>query len=203
MSTDVMIWDSTTGERLHELQHHRDSAIWYLTWTSDAKKLISGSRNGEIRIFDTATWNKIADLNAHNNFVEFTLLGNCRLASAPTLLDVLTSKGFSLPHFVGRTPRVDEELKRQYPNHHNYIQLRDLMTYHLAPSDLILFSALPSSLSFPVVGEILMTSQGPSHALRRLIPEVAVEPPGLTILIFVFPLGTYRISCRASSNASL
>jgi hypothetical protein len=105
------------------------------------------------------------------NYALPSLLGNCRLASAPTLLD------------IGRTPRVDEELKRQFPNHHNYIQLRDLITYHLAPSDLILFSALPSSLSFPVVDEILMTSQGPSRALRRLIPEVAIEPPGLTILI--------------------
>jgi WD40 repeat protein len=67
-STSVIIWDSTTGEQLHEFQHH--TAVWCLAWTSaDAEKLISGSRNGEIRIFDTATWNKIADLNAHNDQV--------------------------------------------------------------------------------------------------------------------------------------
>ena len=62
------------------------------------------------------------------------------------------------------------------------MQLRELITYHFAPSDLILFSALPSSLSFPDVDEIFMASQGPSQALRCLIPGVAIEPPGLTIL---------------------
>jgi len=106
------------------------------------------------------------------------LLGNCRLASAPTLLDVRTFIGSSLLHFV------------QFPTNHNYIQVRDIVTYHLAPFDLIVFSALPSSSSFPVVDEILMTSHGPSRALRRLIPEVAIEPPGVTIYLnlLYFPL---------------
>jgi WD40 repeat protein len=102
-STVVMIWDSTTGERLHELQHHRDSAIWYLAWASDAEKLISGSRNGEIRIFDTATWNKIADLNAHNSFVEFTLSRNNRFLASTSwdctarLWDLETNLQVGLP----------------------------------------------------------------------------------------------------------
>ena len=62
-----------------------------------------------------------------------------------------------------------------------------IITYHLAPSDLILFLALPSSLSFPVVDQILMTSHKPSRVLRHLIPEVIIEPPGYLNLLY-FPL---------------
>jgi WD40 repeat protein len=39
-----------------------------LAWTSDGKKLISGSF-GLIRIFDTATWQQIAILEGHASFV--------------------------------------------------------------------------------------------------------------------------------------
>ncbi|KIK45716.1 hypothetical protein CY34DRAFT_77323, partial [Suillus luteus UH-Slu-Lm8-n1] len=54
-----------------------------LAWTSDGKKLISGS-NGPIRIFDTATWQQIAVLIGHSNSVNTISLSpnNCLLASA-------------------------------------------------------------------------------------------------------------------------
>jgi WD40 repeat protein len=55
----VKIWDAKTGELLNTLEH--SSMVRSLAWTSDGKKLISGSL-GPIRIFDTATWKQIAIL---------------------------------------------------------------------------------------------------------------------------------------------
>ncbi|KAG2153033.1 WD40-repeat-containing domain protein [Suillus bovinus] len=55
----IQIWDTKTGGLLNTLNH--DIQVWSLAWTSDGKKLISGSR-GPIRIFDTATWEQIAIL---------------------------------------------------------------------------------------------------------------------------------------------
>jgi WD40 repeat protein len=41
-----------------------------LGWTSDGKKLISGSSSyGPIKIFDTATWKQIAVLEGHKHYV--------------------------------------------------------------------------------------------------------------------------------------
>jgi tricorn protease-like protein len=55
----VKIWDAKTGDLLNTLEH--SSMVRSLAWTSDGKKLISGSL-GPIRIFDTATWKQIAIL---------------------------------------------------------------------------------------------------------------------------------------------
>ena len=105
----------------------------------------------------------------------------------PTLMNVEKTVVTSV-----RTPTQSCEshfLTRKLPpgvfflTNHNLYTLRDIITYHLAPFDLILFSSLPSSLSFPVVNEIFMTSHGPSRAWRCLIPEVAIEPPSLATLI--------------------
>ncbi|KIK32893.1 hypothetical protein CY34DRAFT_40322, partial [Suillus luteus UH-Slu-Lm8-n1] len=55
-----------------------------LAWTSDRKKLITGSL-GPIRIFDTATWEQIATLEGHDDWVKAISLSrnNRLLASAP------------------------------------------------------------------------------------------------------------------------
>ncbi|KAG2753641.1 WD40 repeat-like protein [Suillus brevipes Sb2] len=58
----VKIWDAKTGELLNTLKH--DHRVESLAWTSDGKKLISGSY-GLIRIFDTATWQQIGVLEGH------------------------------------------------------------------------------------------------------------------------------------------
>jgi WD40 repeat protein len=53
-----------------------------VAWTSDGKKLISGSY-GSIRIFDTATWKQFATLDGHTNFVNaITLSQNGRLLAS-------------------------------------------------------------------------------------------------------------------------
>lgn len=64
----VNIWDAKTGELLATLDH--DSlAVHSFAWTSDAKKLFSGSFDGSIRIFETSTWQQIATLKGHNRAI--------------------------------------------------------------------------------------------------------------------------------------
>jgi WD40 repeat protein len=62
----VKIWDAKTGELLNTLKQNH--WVHSLAWTSDGKKLISGSYK-LIRIFDTATWQEIAILEGHTNWV--------------------------------------------------------------------------------------------------------------------------------------
>jgi tricorn protease-like protein len=78
----IKIWDARTGKVLSTLKH---SETWSLTWTSDQKKLISGSSNGSIRIFDTATWQQIAILEGHEravNAISFSRSDRLRLLAS-------------------------------------------------------------------------------------------------------------------------
>lgn len=63
----IKIWDTKTGELLSTIKH--DSHVSSLAWTSNGKKLISGSQNGLIRIFHTTTWQQIAILEGHQDVV--------------------------------------------------------------------------------------------------------------------------------------
>jgi WD40 repeat protein len=78
---EVRIWDAKTGELLNTLKH--DYTVRSLAWTSDGKKLISGSL-GPIRLFDTATWQQITILEGHTSLVNAISLSsdNRLLASA-------------------------------------------------------------------------------------------------------------------------
>jgi WD40 repeat protein len=62
----VKIWDAKTGELVDTLKHLIQ--VWSLAWTSDGKKLFSGSC-GSIGIFDTTTWQQIAALEGHTHLV--------------------------------------------------------------------------------------------------------------------------------------
>ena len=74
------IWDAKTGNLLSTIK--RDENIWSLAWTSDQKKFITGSHT-VITIFDTATWQQIAILEGHTEFVEaLSLLHNDRLLAS-------------------------------------------------------------------------------------------------------------------------
>ncbi|KAG2343333.1 WD40 repeat-like protein [Suillus weaverae] len=75
------IWDAKTGKLLATLKH--GMIVESLAWTSDGEKLISGS-SGPIRIFDTATWQEIAILKGHTDYVRAISLSqnNRLLASA-------------------------------------------------------------------------------------------------------------------------
>ena len=74
--TSLKIWDAKTGNLLSTIKH--DEQIWSLAWTSDQKKLITGSDT--ITIFDTATWQHIAILGGHPSTVySLSLFQNGRL----------------------------------------------------------------------------------------------------------------------------
>jgi len=76
----LKIWDAKTGNLLSTIKH--DRSVWRLVWTSDQKKLITGSY-ASIRIFDTATWQQIAILEGHTFFVSsLSLFQNDRLLAS-------------------------------------------------------------------------------------------------------------------------
>ena len=76
----LKIWDSKTGDLLATIKHYPD--VVSLAWTSDQKKLIAGSYTS-IRIFDTATWQQIAILEGHTDYVNaLSLFQNNRLLAS-------------------------------------------------------------------------------------------------------------------------
>ncbi|KAG2151669.1 quinon protein alcohol dehydrogenase-like superfamily [Suillus bovinus] len=80
----VNVWDAKTGKLLQELEPYYGS-VFSLAWTSDGKKLISGS-DCLITIFDTATWQAIARLQGHTDFVTaISLSQNDRLLASASL----------------------------------------------------------------------------------------------------------------------
>ncbi|OAX39897.1 WD40 repeat-like protein, partial [Rhizopogon vinicolor AM-OR11-026] len=82
----IKIWDAMTGKLLSTVKH--DSAVGSLASTSDQKKLISGSFDGSIRIFDTATWKqvRVAILKGHTELVRsIALFQNDRLLASVSI----------------------------------------------------------------------------------------------------------------------
>jgi len=80
-SRAIEIWDTTTGERLSTLE--QDHVVLCLAWTPDQKKLIAGFHRGSIRIFNTTTWEEIAILEGHKEYVRaILLLQNDRLLAS-------------------------------------------------------------------------------------------------------------------------
>jgi WD40 repeat protein len=80
----IRIWDSNTGKLLSKIEHVWP--VWSLVWTSDQKKIISGTGHGSIMIFDTATSQQIAILEGHTYIVySITLFHNGRLLSSTSI----------------------------------------------------------------------------------------------------------------------
>jgi len=76
----LKIWDAKTGNLLSTIKH--DSPIHCLAWTSDQKKVITGSY-ASIRIFNTATWQQIAILEGHTHIAQsLSLFQNDRLLAS-------------------------------------------------------------------------------------------------------------------------
>jgi len=76
----LKIWDAKTGNLLSTIKHV--SIVCSLAWTSDHKKIITGSETS-IRIFDTATWQQIAILEGHIRYVfSLSLFQNDRLLAS-------------------------------------------------------------------------------------------------------------------------
>ncbi|KIK31783.1 hypothetical protein CY34DRAFT_19575 [Suillus luteus UH-Slu-Lm8-n1] len=77
---EVNIWDAKTGNLIETLKH--DWMVLSLAWTSDGKKLITGSW-GPIKIFDTATWEQTGTLGGHDDWVKaISLSPNNRLLAS-------------------------------------------------------------------------------------------------------------------------
>ncbi|KIK35348.1 hypothetical protein CY34DRAFT_812244 [Suillus luteus UH-Slu-Lm8-n1] len=82
----IKIWGAKTGKLLSKIELNRDIDVWSLAWTSDEKKLIAGTFDGSIRIFDTATWQQIAVLEGHADAVNsLTLFSNDHLLASTSL----------------------------------------------------------------------------------------------------------------------
>jgi WD40 repeat protein len=76
----IKIWDVKTGDLLSAIE--QEEMVFSLAWTSDQQKLISGSENGLIRIFDTA-WQELTILEGHQNLVyAISLCPNDRLLAS-------------------------------------------------------------------------------------------------------------------------
>ncbi|KAG2038629.1 WD40-repeat-containing domain protein [Suillus americanus] len=76
----VKIWNTKPVKLLSTLKHNHP--VWTLAWTSDGKKLISGSY-GPIRMFDTTTWEEVAIPEGHTTHINaITLSQNNRLLAS-------------------------------------------------------------------------------------------------------------------------
>jgi WD40 repeat protein len=64
-TSGIKIYDAKTGKLLSTVEHEEHG--WSLAWTSDQKRLISGSISGSIMIFDTATWQQVAILQGQTH----------------------------------------------------------------------------------------------------------------------------------------
>ena len=80
----LKIWDAKTGNLLSTIAHdYPVSSLAWSAWTSDQKKLITGSWGGTIRIFETVTWELIAILEGHTETVtSLSLFQNNRLLAS-------------------------------------------------------------------------------------------------------------------------
>jgi WD40 repeat protein len=102
----VKIWDAETGDLLSTIEHHY--AVRSLAWTSDEKKLISGSNDGSIRIFGTNTWQQIAILQGHEEVVyAISLFQNDRLLASGS--DDLTARLWNLDTNLPVGPPIEHE----------------------------------------------------------------------------------------------
>ncbi|KAG2060543.1 WD40 repeat-like protein [Suillus hirtellus] len=95
---EVKIWEAQTGKLLATLKH--DDTVTGLAWTSDGKKLISGSICVPIRIYDTTTWQQIANLEGHanvNSVEAITLFHRLLVSASPDKTARLWNLDTNLP----------------------------------------------------------------------------------------------------------
>jgi len=64
--TDVKVWDALAGGRLlaHVSQHHK--TVTCLSLASDGKRLLSGSLDRHVKIYDVASYEVVHTLNYPN-----------------------------------------------------------------------------------------------------------------------------------------
>ena len=70
--TAVVIWDSQTGEALHEFPH--PDIVWSAGWSPDESQIVTGAEDGIIRIWDVQTKSVLHQWQAHK-------VGNVKVSS--------------------------------------------------------------------------------------------------------------------------
>jgi WD40 repeat protein len=64
----VRVWDSSTGETLKVLEGHTDG-IWSVEFSSDGRRIVSGSDDNSVRVWDSSTGETLKVLEGHIDIV--------------------------------------------------------------------------------------------------------------------------------------
>jgi WD40 repeat protein/serine/threonine protein kinase len=78
----VLLWDMSTGERIAELSSHLEP-LESVAWSPDGSRLATASWDNIVKIWDTATWREIMQLNRHPGDVETWAGGAHSVAWSP------------------------------------------------------------------------------------------------------------------------
>src|SRR4030095_8510203 len=87
---DIRIWDIATGKELLQLKP-RPTLYFGLALSADQRRLVVGARDGLLTIWDVASWQEIATLNAlreEARHVAFLPDGNTLVSASPDQLRV-------------------------------------------------------------------------------------------------------------------
>ena len=66
---NLCLWDVTTGERTHVLEGHPEIEILSVAWSADGRRLVSGSRLHDVRVWDAETGERLADFQGQEGRV--------------------------------------------------------------------------------------------------------------------------------------
>jgi WD40 repeat protein len=59
------VWDAKTGDNVHKLESHREGCLC-VTYSPDGKRLVSGSVDGAIQIWDAESGQELLTLDSHD-----------------------------------------------------------------------------------------------------------------------------------------
>jgi WD40 repeat protein len=63
------LWDAQTGAAIGEPLEGHTNWVWTLAFSPDGQRLVSGSFDGTLRVWETETWQSVTTLTAHGEIV--------------------------------------------------------------------------------------------------------------------------------------